>query len=273
MLPLALLTELAADRSPSAICTVVATKGSTPRKAGATMAVTVDGSAHGRIAGTIGGGAIEHAVRAVALEVIRSGVPILRDFALTQELGMCCGGQMTVFVEPLRPSPPAIILGAGHIGQSLARAAAQTGFAVTLCDPRPLSLEVALPASVEHIAGYEPEDLARAPFGPDAFVLVVTHDHQVDQDLAEDILKRSARWRGVVGSTRKALRMRARAAAKGFAPDAIEALRCPAGLSLGAETPDEIALAILAEWVAVRRGAPLAAGLTMLPPPIVEPAL
>lgn len=269
------LVAILSGPHPAALCTVTATHGSTPRKAGASMVVVADGSALGRVEGTVGGGAVEHELRKAALDVIASTQPRSVEIALTRELGMCCGGTMTFFVEALRMKPPCIILGAGHCAQALAAHAARAGFDVAVADPRgDLLTAERFPDASLLVEDYDDEDLARLPFGPDAFVVIATHDHQVDQALVERALTRPARYLALVGSNRKALMTRDRCLNKGFAPDDVGRLRCPAGLDIGAETPEEIALSIVAEMVQVRRtregsvrhtrGAP-AASASMMP--------
>lgn len=266
MVSLSRLAEIARGRVPAALCTVTDTRGSTPRKAGAKMVVFADGGDLNTIEGTIGGGAVEHRVRQEALEAIAETRPRTLALNLTTQLGMCCGGQMTIFIEPLRERPPCLVLGAGHVGLALARLSHAAGFDVTVADPRDELLVVErFGDDVALVPGYDDEDLDALPFGPDAFVVVVTHDHPTDQRLAEAVLGREFRYAAMVGSQRKALMMRQRCEAKGIAPERIAAMRSPAGLDIGAETPEEIALSIVAEMVQVRRrepasGALLAAG-------------
>jgi xanthine dehydrogenase accessory factor len=248
------LAEIAAGRVPAAVCTVTATSGSTPRKHGAKMVVYADGDELGRTEGTIGGGAVEHRVRREAVLAIAETRPRSIELNLTTQLGMCCGGKMTVYIEPLRARPPCVVLGGGHVGLALAELADTAGFDVTVADPRDELLTVErFGERVALIDDYEDEDLDRMPFGPDAFVVVVTHDHQVDQRLAEACLRRETRYLAMVGSKRKALLTRERCAAKGLDQDAIARLRSPAGLDIGAETPEEIALSIVSQMVHVRR--------------------
>ena len=256
MLDPARLAELAGGDRPAAVCTVVATEGSTPRKAGASMVVVADGSELGRIEGTVGGGAVEHEVRRAALEVIATTRPRLVEVALTAQLGMCCGGKMSVFIEALHTRPPLLVFGAGHLAQALCRTATGAGFDVHVADPRDeLRTAERFPDAHALVDDYEAEDLARLPFGPDAFVVVATHDHQRDQELVERVIDRPARYLALVGSQRKALLTRERCLNKGVDPALVERLRCPAGLDIGAETPEEIALSIVAELVQVRRHA------------------
>lgn len=250
------LAEIADGPHPAAVVTVVSTSGSTPRKPGATMVVIADGTLHGAIEGTVGGGAVEHQVRAAALEVIATTRPRSLEIALTKELGMCCGGTMTFFIESLRLRPPLLLFGAGHVAQALCTVATTAGFDVTVADPREeLLTRERFPHAAALVDDYERTDLGRLPFGPDAFVVVATHDHQVDQQIVERILPLSYRWCALIGSMRKALLTRERCLNKGVAPELVERLRSPAGLDIGAETPEEIAIAVVAEMVQVRRTA------------------
>src|SRR5690242_12963034 len=114
MLTFERIAQIVAENHAAALCVVTETTGSTPRKAGARMVVFADGTPLGKIEGTIGGGAVEHETRERALRVIATQRPDHFKLALTHDLGMCCGGQMTLFVEPLREKAPCIILGAGH---------------------------------------------------------------------------------------------------------------------------------------------------------------
>jgi xanthine dehydrogenase accessory factor len=248
------LAAIAAGTQAAALVTVTATKGSTPRKAGASMVVFSDGTDRGAIEGTIGGGAVEHEVRRKALEVIATTRPRSVEIALTQQLGMCCGGTMTFFIEALRMRPPCILLGAGHVAQALCALASRSGFDVTVADPREeLCTAEHFPDAAALVDDYESSDLDRLPFGPDAFVVIATHDHQVDQALVERVLPRAFRYAALVGSQRKAILTRERCKNRGLDDDVIERLRCPAGLDIGAETPEEIALSIVAQMVEVRR--------------------
>ncbi len=254
MFDLARLQQIAQGPHPAALCIVTQTRGSTPRKAGASMVVVADGSALGFIEGTIGGGTVEHRVREEALAAIAQGVPRSVDFALTASLGMCCGGQMTIYVEPLRQKPPLFLFGAGHVGMALCAMASQAGFAVTVVDEREEMLTPArFPQAVALSDSMRPSDIAALPFGVDVFVVIATHDHQLDQHVAEHILRLPFRYAALVGSRRKAILTQERCKNKGIDEEIIKKLRCPAGLDIGAETPEEIAVSILGEMIAYRR--------------------
>ena len=243
------IAELERAGARAAIVTVVRATGSTPREPGARMIVHADGATEG----TVGGGRVEHEAIAAAKRALDDGRPAFIEFELTAELGMCCGGRVALFVEPLVVSPPLLIFGAGHVGTALCRMAAAAGFAVHVIDDRD---ELRVPARLATARALHDDvtdpDL---PFADDAFVMITTHDHTLDQRLLERALKRPHRWIGVIGSRRKAELTRQRLAAKDFPPDAIARVRIPVGLRIGAETPEEIAVSILAELIAARREA------------------
>lgn len=236
------------------LVTVVRASGSTPRAPGARMLVHPDG----RLEGTVGGGHVEAAAKRAALEVLEHGRPRFVEYTLTQELGMCCGGQVALFIERITPAPVLLLFGAGHVGAALTRMAAHAGFSVHVADERD---ELRTEARLAEARALYP-DLAdpALPFGPDCYVMIATHDHALDQRLAERVLTRPNRWVGVIGSQRKAALTRQRLQAKGVPDETIARLRAPVGLAIGAETPEEIAVAILGELIAARRGARLPEG-------------
>lgn len=248
------LEEIIQTGQGVALCTVVATKGSTPRKLGAKMLVQDNGSTYGQIEGTVGGGAIEHLVREKALEIIGNGTPQIIEVALATELGMCCGGQMSVFIEPLIAKPHLLILGAGHISKALSALALQMEFDVTVADPRSELLErQEFSSQVKMIEDYTSYDLDKIKFTNNTFVVVVTHDHRQDQELVEKVLRKEFGFAALVGSKRKARLTVQRCLNKGFTKNEINRLVCPAGIELSAETPEEIALSIMAQMTQVRR--------------------
>ena len=248
------LSEITHLNLPAALCVVIETKGSTPRKSGSKMVVFPDGSVHGKIEGTIGGGAVEHQVRAEALQVLALEKSKVVTLSLTHDLGMCCGGEMTVFIEPLLPKPHCIIFGAGHIGEVLSRLAAQAGFFVTVADARKDLMQLErLPYAHQLLAINEMDAFEKLPFGPNTFIIVVTHDHQKDQELIEAILVKSFRYAALVGSKRKSKMTITRCLNKGLDPQQVAKLHCPAGVAIDAETPEEIAFSIVAQMIQYRR--------------------
>jgi xanthine dehydrogenase accessory factor len=245
------IAELEAEGALAAVVTIVRVAGSTPREAGARMIVHADG----RIEGTIGGGRIELEAIDAAKAAIASETSRFMDYALTQELGMCCGGQLSLFIEPIERAPRLVIFGAGHVGVALAKAASDAGFAVHVVDERPeLLTKERFPAAR---GLYDDLEDPKIPFSDRTFVMVTTHDHALDQRLVERALKKPNRWLGLIGSRRKAELTKKRLDQKGFSEREIASVRCPVGLAIAAETPAEIAVSILGELIAVRRGATL----------------
>ena len=240
-----------------ALLTVVEARGFTPQKPGAHMLLAADGES----VGTIGGGAIEHAALAEARALLAGGggSRTLRKH-LTQELGMCCGGEMVVYVEVLEAMPRLFVFGAGYVARPVAALAAACGFAVTVVDGRP---EWAAPERFPCAAlrCQDPEDFARTLATTDAdYALVLTHDHALDQRLVQRLLARPLRFLGMLGSLAKQRKFALRLRARGFADADLARLHTPLGLAIGARTPEEIAVSVLAELIAVRRGGEPARG-------------
>jgi len=234
-----------------AMATVIARRGSTPSTPGQKLVLTETGEC----AGTVGGGAIERAVlRALAEALLTPEGGRVESFKLGAELGMCCGGGVDVVVETLASAVPALIVGAGHVGSALAPLLVRCGFCVTLVDDRERWAERGEEAPrLKRVAGdfvFAGRSVPRR-----GVALAVTHDHQLDQRVIEWALKEKFAFVGGVGSRAKASRTRARLEAKGFCAADVARVRMPLGVSIGARTPEEIAVSIVAELVAWRRGA------------------
>lgn len=235
----------------AALVTVIGRDGSAPRAAGARMLVGADGE----IVGTIGGGAFEYQVIAAALDAIATGRPARFSAHLTRDLGMCCGGAMEAFIEPLLPQATLVIHGAGHVGTAVAKLAATLDFRLIVIDGRPEWADPErLPAGAEVRVIDPRRALPSLPTGPLAHHLVVTHDHALDQDLVEALLGVDLAWLGLIGSRAKVARFLIRLRAAGMDPARFSRLSAPVGLDLGAETPEEIAVSIAAELIRLRRG-------------------
>lgn len=207
----------------------------------------------GSLVGTIGGGALEHRAVRSALEVIETGVPTRLEVDLTRDLGMCCGGRVEVYIEPVRGRSRLTVFGAGHVARALAPVVQTLDFDVTVVDARDeLCTEERFAGCALHVG--DPLRYARElPDDPDGWRLIVTHDHQLDQDLVEALLPRTCAWIGMIGSRAKVARFLVRFRAAGLDEALFRRLSAPVGLDLGAETPAEIAVSIAAELVRVRR--------------------
>ncbi len=254
------------------LASVVARHGSAPSTPGQKLVLLDERTA----VGTIGGGAVERVVLARMLQALadREAAPRLETFRLGASLGMCCGGSVELLIEPLEPLAHVLVVGAGHVGVFTAPLLAAAGFRVTLCDTRaaaadparlaelpPLELEAqpagatlgSAPVRVIHADHDDPEVASALPLALDrAALLVMTHDHQLDQAVIEWALGRGFGFVGGVGSRAKAARTRARLEAKGVAAADVERVRMPVGADIGARTPAEIGVSIAAELIAWR---------------------
>jgi xanthine dehydrogenase accessory factor len=239
----------------AALVTVVATEGSTPQKAGARMLVHADG----RIVGTIGGGCLEAEMAWRAREAIGGGRPRLVSYDLTPdqagEDGLVCGGRMQVFIEPMEGTPVLCLFGAGHVAQPLARMAKACGFRVELTDDR---LKFANAERFPEADLIVVEDFAtgaeRMTLGPSTYAVVVTRGHKGDAEALRAVLGRGLRFVGLLGSRPKVVHVFAALREQGVRAQDLASVHAPLGLEIGAQTPEEIAVSILAEMIAVRRG-------------------
>jgi xanthine dehydrogenase accessory factor len=248
------LTELIGEwkkrGGSAALCTVVQTRGSTPRSAGARMLVFPDGS----ISGTIGGGALEKSVIAEALKVIDSSRPVTSRHDLLHRHEMCCGGSMDVFIEPLMEKERLYVFGAGHTGQALARHALPLDFDVVLIDDRKETLDAVHMDGVSKLQLHYAQALAVLPFDRRTYVAIMTYSHPHDRDILAFCLRKPFAYLGMIGSERK-VEMTRKMFAEGISATEEELSRVdmPMGMDIGAETPDEIAVSILAGMIRVRR--------------------
>lgn len=257
------ILELLRSGERGVLATVVDSRGSVPQVAGARMIVLTDG----RILGTVGGGALEHQVRALAPEVLAARVPRLVSFELGGDLSMACGGSAAVFLEPLGRSDRLYLFGAGHIAEHLCELAARCGFLVTVCDGRDeLRRPERFPRAFALSPACAPERLGEldlAAQAADAFVMVVTHSHVLDFALVQALLPLGLPYLGMIGSRAKAAKLQQTLKDAGV-PEALRSrVRSPSGLPLGGRSPAEIAVSIAAELVQVRtaRGTAALAGV------------
>ncbi len=239
---------------PAALVTIVSTQGSTPLKAGAQMLVHQDG----RLVGTIGGGCLEAEMARRARYAITTGRTELAEYDLTPgqaaDDGLVCGGRMQVFIEPILATPTLCLYGAGHVAQPLARMAKMTGFRVEVGDDRAAFANAELFPDADRIIVDEIPALAeRFTLGPNTYVVVVTRGHKGDADALVSVLGRELRYVGLLGSRAKFVHLAAALEQRGMAPQEVAKIHCPVGLAIGAESPAEIAVSILAELIAIRR--------------------
>jgi len=220
------------------------------------MLVRADGST----SGTIGGGAFEAMVAADAAELIArtDPRPAVARYAFTEEgddaLGMACGGSAEVLLEPAGGGARLVVFGAGHVGIALARLASTVGFQVEIVDDRPALCEAARAAGAGRVFACDGEFAEGVPdLDARCFVAVVTRCHRTDRLALRRVLGRPTRYVGLIGSRRKkTVIFRDLAEHDGVAPAELARVRCPIGLPLGGDTPEEIAVSIVAELLQIR---------------------
>ncbi len=236
------------------LATIVSTRGSAPRKEGAKMLV----QSNGKIMGTIGGGSLEHQVCKEALKMIDGNESKMAHFELTNKdaskEGMLCGGIVDVFMEPIKPLPALLIFGGGHISFFLARIGKMIDFHVTVIDDRPeFANAERFPEADETIA----EDMASVTKQLDinsaSYIVIVTRGHQKDTEVVQWAVTTPAAYIGTIGSKRKIHTAFAYLKTKGITQEQLDRVHSPIGLPIGAETPEEIAVSIMAEIIQVRR--------------------
>ena len=233
------------------LATVVKAAGSAPQTTGAKMLIYADGSSEG----TVGGGAVEKAVLDEAKSVLAAGQAKLLSYDLGQDLAMQCGGRMTIFLEPMVPPTPLYIFGAGHIGAALAVLAKMLDFQVTVIDNRPeYASEERIPQADRIIAADYQTALQKLDFNEQTFVVIVTYRHLHDQEILEYCIRQPFKYLGMIGSKSKVAKAFKMLREKQVPEERIKRIHAPIGVDIGAETPAEIAVAIAAEMIALKRG-------------------
>jgi xanthine dehydrogenase accessory factor len=239
----------------AALATIVHTNGSIPSYESSRMLVREDGS----MAGTVGGGCVEAEVWAAAREVIRTEAPRKMVFNLNHEAsydnGLICGGTLEIFVEPILPQPMLYIFGGGHVSMALAAAAHTAGFGIGVIDDRPqFANQQRFPMAREIHASYE-EAFAQLQPNAASYLVIVTRGHKDDLRVLRWAVGTQARYIGMIGSKRKVLSVYRALEQEGIPAEKFERVHAPVGLEIGALTPEEIAISITAELIAVRRNA------------------
>lgn len=246
------LAELQTSNRVAALCTIIRTQGSTPRHVGSKMLVYTDGS----IVGTIGGGEMESRVVVEALHVIEVGVPKILEYSMSDpERGDpgVCGGHLEIFVEPIKSKPVMVIVGAGHVGRAVAYLAHWLGFYVVVTDDRPemCSHEV-LPQADQFYPITFRDFTEEFNITPLTYFVLTTRSVDVDVEGLPVILKSDAAYIGVIGSQRRWATTKQKLKEIGITDEQISRVKSPIGLALNAETPEEIAVSIIAEIIMMR---------------------
>jgi xanthine dehydrogenase accessory factor len=240
-----------------ALATIVDVRGSIPSYESAKLLVREDGS----MTGTIGGGCVEAEVWNAAREVLETEKPKHLTFNLGQDAaydnGLICGGQLDVFIEPVLPVPRAFIFGAGHISKSLSKVVTLIGFDSVVIDNREtFANRDRFPEAAEiHAEEYE-DVFPKLNINENSYVIIVTRGHRDDMRVLKLAIGTTARYIAMIGSKRKVINVIRELEREGVPLDSFARINAPMGLNIGAISPEEIAVSVAAEIIAVRRNAP-----------------
>lgn len=249
------LFEAQSKGQPAALATIISAVGSVPRHAGSKMLVRADGS----IVGTVGGGALEQLVIQAALAAMKDGQPRLPSYNLN-DLGAgdpgVCGGTVQVFIEPVGIAPALLVIGIGHVGKALAELGKWAGYRVIVSDDREAFCNPEYLPGMDSYVVCKPGEITRSvEITPQTYIAAVTRGMPVDLDLIPALLQTEAAYIGLIGSRRRwALTVKALKDERGLTEEQLSRVYAPIGLELNAETPQEIAVSILAQIIMVQRG-------------------
>jgi len=237
-----------------ALATIVEVRGSIPSYESAKLLVREDGS----MIGTIGGGCVEAEVWNAAREVIATEKPRHMSFSLGQDAaydnGLICGGQLDVFVECVTPQPAVLIFGGGHISKSLSKVLDLAGFRVTVIDNREAFANRERFPEAAEVHADEYEDLyPKLTVTESSYIVIVTRGHRDDMRVLRWAVTTSARYISMIGSKRKVIGVVKELEKEGLPREAFERVHAPMGLEIGAISPEEIAISVGAEMIAMRR--------------------
>jgi xanthine dehydrogenase accessory factor len=248
------LAELSERGKTGVLCTIVKTKGSTPRKEGSKMLVYPDGT----IAGTIGGGEVESRVIKEAIDTLSTGEPKIVEFDLVDpEQGDpgICGGRLEVFIDPLGTTDEIVVVGGGHVGRAVVHLAKWLGYRVVLTDDREdFCRPEVVPDADKYIQCNFEELTDHMDINEGTAVVLATRNHQVDISGLPEILAKPIGYIGVISSKRRWKLTMEQLIDSGVNKDVLKRIHAPIGLDIKAETPEEIAISILAEIIQEKRG-------------------
>jgi len=239
----------------SVLATVISVKGSTPRAEGAKMLVRNDGT----MLGSVGGGCLEASVWEAAMNVMKTETQQVLNYDLTgrEETpeGLLCGGIMEILIEPIVPQPRVYILGAGHIGFAVAKIAKLAGFKVVVVDDRPAYANKERFPDADQIIVEEPAmSLSKLNINKASYLVIACRGHLEDQEVLAVSIKTPACYVGMLGSKKKVKTVFANLIQQGVSEEALKKIHAPIGVPIACDTPEEIAISIMAEIIDVRRG-------------------
>src|SRR5512138_1215889 len=246
------LSEIEKNNESAALCTLVKSEGSTPRHVGSKMLVYPDG----KFIGSIGGGDLEHRVLDEAWIAMGDGESRLITYHMSDpsrgDVGVC-GGTVEVFVEPILPPAMIVVIGAGHVGKAVVYLAKWLGFRVAVSDDRE---EFCTPESTPGADAYYPVEMGKLPeqlkINRRTYIVITSRGSSVDALGLPSILESNPAYVGVIGSRRRWLTTVKALKAKGVSEEKLAKVHSPMGLELNAETPEEIAVSIMAEILMIK---------------------
>lgn len=247
---------LAANKAgePIALATIIRARGSVPRHAGSKMLVYEDG----RISGTIGGGEMEARVVQEAVSALDEGQPRVVPYSLVDPANGdpgVCGGEVEIYIEPYQPATTIFVIGCGHVGRAVVKLAKWLGFRVVANDDRQeLATPEQTPDADIYLPGSIEEVLAGFNVTNNTYIVVVTRNVLLDRQILPQLVDTRAPYIGVIGSRRRWEETKRFLREDGLNEEQIQSFHSPIGLELQAETPEEIALSIMAEIVMFRHG-------------------
>jgi xanthine dehydrogenase accessory factor len=251
------ITKLRKEGRKAALATIIQVQGSIPSYESSKILIRDDGS----MVGTVGGGCVEAEVWSVAKEVMREEKPRRLHFNLNAnpeyDNGLICGGSLDIFVEPILATPTLYLFGGGHVSLYVSKIASLAGFDTVVIDDRPaFATPERFPEAVETHAGPWEETFRKLPVSDRSYLVIVTRGHKGDLDCLRWAVTTPARYVGMIGSRRKIMEIQKILEGEGVPAEKLRRVHAPIGLDIGALTPEEIAVSIVAEMIAVRRYTP-----------------
>jgi len=248
------ITKLRKQGRRAALATIINVQGSVPSYETSKLLIRDDGS----IVGTVGGGCVEADVWSAAQDVMREEKPRRMHFNLNQnpeyDQGLVCGGSLDVFIEPILATPTLYLFGGGHVSLAISKVAAVAGFETVIVDDRPaFANPERFPEAVGTYAGPWEETLPQLSLNDFSYLVIATRGHKGDLACLRWALTTPARFIGMIGSRRKLIEFAKVLEGEGVGGDQLERIHSPVGLDIGAITPQEIAVSVVAEMIAVRR--------------------
>jgi xanthine dehydrogenase accessory factor len=250
------IARLKKEGRKAALATIIQVQGSVPSYETSKILVRDDGS----IMGTVGGGCVEAEVWSAAQEVMREEKPRRMHFNLNAnpeyDNGLVCGGSLDIFVEPILATPTLYLFGGGHISLNISKIASIAGFETVISDDREdFASRKRFPEASETYAGEWEQIFPRLVINEFSYIVIATRGHKGDLTCMRWAISTAARYVGMIGSKRKLIEFYNALESEGMAAQQLDRVHSPVGLDIGALTPEEIAVSVVAEIIAVRRNA------------------